>query len=157
MRNEHIDNFPRKPVISRFVAPWDTSGWYGVWPDLQPGSRLYTNSEAQVAQLPEKYRGVPYIRTYNSNAEGFDDKQEVDFYVEQDAVVYAALDDRCVPDFLEQFQRRRSDEHGWHRLPDLPAKVCVRCAGSHSGIQGPVQPLYRFCASDQPGICGTPL
>ncbi len=104
MRNEHIDNFPRKPVISRFVAPWDTSGWYGVWPDLQPGSRLYTNSEAQVAQLPEKYRGVPYIRTYNSNAEGFDDKQEVDFYVEQDAVVYAALDDRCVPDFLEQFQ-----------------------------------------------------
>ena len=104
MRNEHIDNFPRKPVISWFVAPWDTSGWYGVWPDLQPGSRLYTNSEAQVAQLPEKYRGVPYIRTYNSNAEGFDDKQEVDFYVEQDAVVYAALDDRCVPDFLEQFQ-----------------------------------------------------
>lgn len=104
MRNEHIDNFPRKPVISRFVAPWDTSGWYGVWPDLQPGSRLYTNSEAQVAQLPEKYKGVPYIRTYNSNAEGFDDKQEVDFYVEQDAVVYAALDDRCVPDFLEQFQ-----------------------------------------------------
>ena len=70
MRNEHIDIFPRKPVISRFVAPWDTSGWYGVWPDLQPGSRLYTNSEAQVAQLPEKYRGVPYIRTYNSNAAG---------------------------------------------------------------------------------------
>ena len=134
MRNKHIDNFPRKPVISRFVAPWDTSGWYGVWPDLQPGSRLYTNSEAQVAQLPEKYRGVPYIRTYNSNAEGFDDKQEVDFYVEQDAVVYRA-------DRTSQ-QSRRNAKH----LPGI--RVYRHYGGS------PQSALYRQ-AEGQPHNKGT--
>lgn len=30
---------PQKPVISRLVVPWDTSGWYHVLSDLSEGSQ----------------------------------------------------------------------------------------------------------------------
>lgn len=83
---------PEVPVMSRFVSPWDTSGWYSVLPDFDVGSRVYSNTEDTVASCPQKYRGAEYIMTFNSNAEGFDDKQEVDFYVERDAVVSVCLD-----------------------------------------------------------------
>ena len=49
----NINHIPPCPVISRFVAPWDTSGWYGVCPDFAEGKRLYSNSDACVTVLPE--------------------------------------------------------------------------------------------------------
>ena len=100
---KNIDVIPQKPVISRFVAPWDTSGWYGVWGGFSKGSRLYSNSEVCVEALLEYYCGGEYVRTYNSYAEGFDDKQEVDFFVEQLAFVYVAVDTAAPADFLPDF------------------------------------------------------
>lgn len=98
-----IDFLPCRPIISRFVAPWDTSGWYGVCPDFSVGKRLYSNSDAYVTELPEKYWGWEYIMTYDSKTDGFDDKQEVDFYVEQDAAVLAAVDQSAPDGYLSGF------------------------------------------------------
>lgn len=103
----NINHIPPCPVISRFVAPWDTSGWYGVCPDFAEGKRLYSNSDACVTVLPEKYRGAEYIMTYDSKADGADDKQEVDFYLEQDARVMVALDRLAPDDFLPDFTDTR--------------------------------------------------
>lgn len=99
----HFDRIPASPVISRFVAPWDTSGWYSVFPGFGPGRRLYSNSDVRVASLDETYAGWEYVRTFDSKADGFDDKQEVDFSLEQDAAVFVALDTAADPSFLEGF------------------------------------------------------
>ena len=96
---------PEVPVISRFVSPWDTSGWYSVLPDFSVGSRVYSNTGDTVAKCPQKYRGAEYIMTFNSNAEGFDDKQEVDFFVERDAVVSVCLDKNApLPEWAADFK-----------------------------------------------------
>lgn len=99
----NITHIPSPPVISRFVAPWDTSGWYRVLPDFSVGKRLYSNSDVCVALLPEKYCGWEYIMTFDSKTDGFDDKQEVDFYLEQDAAVFVALDHSAPYNFLPGF------------------------------------------------------
>ena len=83
---------PKDPTTSRFVSPWDTSGWYSVLPDFNTGKTVYSNSDAVVVSCDEKYIGADYIMTFNSNAEGFDDKQEVDFFVECDSIVSVFLD-----------------------------------------------------------------
>ncbi|MBO4353549.1 MAG: hypothetical protein J5860_01270, partial [Clostridia bacterium] len=87
-----VSHRPKTPSISRFVSPWDTSGWYSVLPDFNVGKKVYSNSAATVASCDEKYKGADYIMTFNSAAEGFDDRQEVDFYVETDSVVTVFLD-----------------------------------------------------------------
>lgn len=87
-----VNSLPENPIISRFVSPWDTSGWYSVLPDFKAGKKIYSNVDVKVLSCPKKYYGSDYIMTFNSNAEGFDDKQEVDFYVECDAIVDVCLD-----------------------------------------------------------------
>lgn len=92
-KNSGKTNFrPEKPTISRFVSPWDTSGWYSVLPDFSVGKKVYSNTTDTVSFCGEKYVGADYIMTFNSEAEGFDDKQEVDFFVERDSVVSVCLD-----------------------------------------------------------------
>ena len=39
-----LHEYPKKPGISRFVAPWDTSGWYFMAEHFAPGCRIYSNS-----------------------------------------------------------------------------------------------------------------
>ena len=79
--------YPEAPVIGRFVSPWDTSGWYSVYANFAVGAKLHSNEEVTAASVPERYAGADYIMTFNSRAQGFDDKQEVDFFCERDAVV----------------------------------------------------------------------
>ena len=87
----NVNFVPAKPPTSRFVAPWDTSGWYYVSPNMNVGSKIYSNSDAVIASIDEKYVGADYIVTFNSAADGFDDKQEVDFFAERDITVFVAL------------------------------------------------------------------
>ena len=95
---------PRRPIISRFVSPWDTSGWYSVLPDFMAGKKIYSNTDTKVLSCPKKYFGSDFIMTFNSAAEGFDDKQEVDFFVECDATVSVCLDDGApLPDWIGDF------------------------------------------------------
>lgn len=98
-----FDCLPPRPVISRFVAPWDTSGWYYTVADFQAGSQVYSNAEIAVTELPDCLRGCDFVVTYDSATEGFDDKQEVDFFTERRAVVYVALDRAADPAFLAGF------------------------------------------------------
>lgn len=87
-----IAHIPPTPVISRFVAPWDTSGWYYASQGLCVGKMIYSNTHDKIARLPRQYEGSDYLVVFDSFAEGFDDKQEVDFSLECDAVVYIAMD-----------------------------------------------------------------
>ena len=100
---QSIHCLPPAPVISRFVAPWDTSGWYYVSPCFSNGSRLYSNADIYAAGAPGFLLGCEWIVTYDSHAEGFDDKQGVCFHVERPARIYVALDARVSPSFLSGF------------------------------------------------------
>lgn len=98
--------YPESPVIGRFVSPWDTSGWYSVFAGFDVGAKLHSNEEVTASSVPERLRGADYIMTFNSRADGFDDKQEVDFFCERDAVVSVALDARlslALPSFIAEF------------------------------------------------------
>ena len=95
---------PASPITSRFVSPWDTSGWYSVEPDFAVGAKIYSNCDARVKSAPEVLFGADYIRTFNSAADGFDDKQEVDFYTERECDIYVAINENiptpvCLADF----------------------------------------------------------
>ena len=83
-----LREYPKKPGISRFVAPWDTSGWYFMAEHFAPGCRIYSNADITVTECPEILRGCDYIVTYDSATDGFDDKQEVDFFIEQTGFNY---------------------------------------------------------------------
>ncbi len=98
-----FNQVPSIPVISRFVAPWDASGWYGVRSNFAPGKSVYTNSSTIISQVPSRYIGAEYIVTFDSICEGFDDKQEVLFYVERPSIVYVALDQLADTTFLKGF------------------------------------------------------
>lgn len=98
-----VNFVPAKPLTSRFVAPWDTSGWYYVSPNFDIGSKLYSNSDDVVAALPEKYIGADQVVTFNSFADGFDDKQEVDFFAERDITVFVAFDDKNIPEYASEW------------------------------------------------------
>lgn len=98
--------YPESPIIGRFVSPWDTSGWYSVYAGFGEGAKLHSNESVTAVSVPARYQGADYIMTFNSRAEGFDDKQEVDFFCERDAVVAVALDERlssALPSFLSEF------------------------------------------------------
>ena len=98
-----FDNQPDCPVISRFVPPWDTSGWYVVRQNFAIGKSIYTNTPAVVVKANDLYIGAEYIATFDSYAEGFDDKQEVLFSVECPTIIYVALDQNAAPEFLDGF------------------------------------------------------
>ena len=72
--------YPESPIIGRFVSPWDTSGWYSVYANFGVGAKLHSNENVTAAKVPARYVGADYIMTFNSQADGFDDKQEVDFF-----------------------------------------------------------------------------
>ena len=91
------------PVISRFVAPWDTSGWYVAETGLKTGSRVRTNANVRVTKLPDEFKGAEYIQTFDSLLDGFDDKEGMDFYLETPADVYLALDPSYIPDVFPDF------------------------------------------------------
>lgn len=96
--------YPEAPIMGRFVSPWDTSGWYSVYANFGVGAKLHSNEEVTLASLPAKYEGADYIMTFNSKADGFDDKQEVDFYCERDAIVAVALDSTMeMPEWTADF------------------------------------------------------
>lgn len=133
--------YPEAPVIGRFVSPWDTSGWYSVYANFEAGARLHSNEEVTAASVPARYRGADYIMTFNSRADGFDDKQEVDFFCERDAVVVAALDGRLsgsLPEFVAAFTAAPEPITGSDGRVYLPFEKRF-AAGSHVHI---------------PGICG---
>ncbi|MDY2836126.1 MAG: glycosyl hydrolase family 28 protein [Candidatus Aphodomonas sp.] len=98
-----IDRMPECPVVSRFVAPWDTSGWYYVAPGFCTGERLYSNVEICAGEVPPELCGGEYIVVYDSFSEGFDDKQGANFVVERPARVFIALDCRADGAFLKGF------------------------------------------------------
>ena len=50
----NVNFIPAKPLTSRFVAPWDTSGWYYVWPNMAVGSKIYSTSDVTIAEIDEK-------------------------------------------------------------------------------------------------------
>ncbi len=91
------------PVISRFVAPWDTSGWYTVSHGLKKGSRVRTNRNIRVTGLPKAYEGAEYVKTFDSMLDGFDDKEGMDLYLETAADVFVALDPSYIPDVFRGF------------------------------------------------------
>ncbi|MBR5187189.1 MAG: hypothetical protein IKW18_01850, partial [Clostridia bacterium] len=96
--------YPESPIIGRFVSPWDTSGWYSVYANFAVGAKLHSNEEVTASAVPARYVGADYIMTFNSRADGFDDKQEVDFFCERDAVVAVALDETMpIPAWTEDF------------------------------------------------------
>ena len=99
----NVNFVPAKPLTSRFVAPWDTSGWYYVCPNMAVGSKIYSNCGATIASIDEKYVGADYVVTFNSNADGFDDKQELDFFAERDITVYAAFDKAGIPEYASEW------------------------------------------------------
>lgn len=97
-------HYPPFPTMSRFVAPWDTCGWYAGREALQVGARLYTNADAQVTSIPAGYLGADYVCMFDSQSQGFDDKQEVCFRVERDAIVGVAFPEGVPhPDWLKDF------------------------------------------------------
>ncbi|MCQ2435652.1 MAG: glycosyl hydrolase family 28 protein [Clostridia bacterium] len=104
-----VGSQPETPIVSRFVSPWDTSGWYSVLPDFAVGSAVRSNTDETVLSAPAYLDGGDYIMTFNSNAEGFDDKQGMDFYVEREACVYIAFPSaigECLPDgWADKFDR----------------------------------------------------
>ena len=51
---------PETPAVSRFVAPWDTCGWYAAYENLRVGAPLYTNAATRVLGLPAAYEGADY-------------------------------------------------------------------------------------------------
>lgn len=133
--------YPEAPVIGRFVSPWDTSGWYSVYANFAVGAKLHSNEEVTAASVPERYAGADYIMTFNSRAQGFDDKQEVDFFCERDAVVAVALDKRLL-----------------NALPAFTAEYSAT-GESIAGSDGRAYFLFekRFAAGEQvhiPGLSG---
>ena len=96
--------YPEAPIMGRFVSPWDTSGWYSVYANFGVGAKLHSNEDVTLTTLPAKYEGADYIMTFNSKADGFDDKQEVDFYCERNAIVAVALDSTMeLPEWTADF------------------------------------------------------
>lgn len=104
MNEEHsLDLIPEKPLISGFVAPWDTSGWYYVVHGFHAGSRLYANADVTAVRVPDALTGGDHIVTYDSHREGFDDKQGVSFRCEREDDIFIALDEQADPSFLRGF------------------------------------------------------
>ena len=79
---------PPIPMTSRFVAPWDTAGWYYMLPEMYIGCDLYSNCDDKLKEIDEKYLGADYVVSFNSYADGFDDKEELEFFAERDITVY---------------------------------------------------------------------
>ena len=91
------------PAISRFVAPWDTSGWYTVAGGLKVGSRVRTNGNIRIKALPEEFEGAEFIQTFDSLLDGFDDKEGMDLYLECGADLYIAADPSYIPEAFSEF------------------------------------------------------
>lgn len=98
-----LDLMPEKPLISRFVAPWDTSGWYYPAPEFSTGSRLYSNADVTALNVPDCLLGGEHIVTFDSHRENFDDKQGVAFFCERTCEVYVALHAQADAGFLPGF------------------------------------------------------
>lgn len=166
MNDERIlDLLPERPLISRFVAPWDTSGWYYVMPCFAVGSRLYSNADVTAQDVPACLLGGEQIVTFDSFREGFDDKQGAAFFCERTCDVYVALDERADAAFLTGFlpentrliasdarryalYRRRFNAGEEVLLPgfsgDCPHYTVVICAADEdSDMRGPVLPALR--------------
>ena len=144
-----LHEYPKKPGISRFVAPWDTSGWYFMAEHFAPGCRIYSNADITVTECPEILMGCDYIVTYDSATDGFDDKQEVDFFIEQTGEVYAALDADAPADFPTGFARTdlvvRTDAGDTYRLFMRPY---TRCACPFGRFLQPRTALLRGLSPD---------
>ncbi|MBP3323583.1 MAG: hypothetical protein J6M16_05260 [Clostridia bacterium] len=95
---------PPIPMTSRFVAPWDTAGWYYMLPEMYIGCDLYSNCDDKLKEIDEKYLGADYVVSFNSYADGFDDKEELEFFAERDITVYCALDKKAIPCFINSWE-----------------------------------------------------
>ena len=144
-----IHETPKRPGISRFVAPWDTSGWYYMAANFAEGCRIYSNASITVTECPAFLRGCDYIVTYDSATDGFDDKQEVDFFIERAGEVYAALDEAAPTDFLTGFTRTsaviRTDAGDTYHLFMRPY-----AAGAHVHLDGFASAGRHFFAVFRP-------
>ncbi|MCQ2792163.1 MAG: glycosyl hydrolase family 28 protein [Bacilli bacterium] len=98
--NNLLNKIPATPTSSRFVAPWDTSGWYYLQENLKVGSRIYSNVDAKITSLPKKYVGADYIVTFDTKAAKLSEtRQGFDFFLERAATVYLAVD-KTIPSKL---------------------------------------------------------
>jgi len=91
MKSNVTASAPDRPAISRFMAPFDTDGWYFVREGLNVGSKLFTNTSAVITELPDKYKGCDYIQTYR------DDKKAIYFYSEREVEIAVTVDTRISP------------------------------------------------------------
>ena len=100
MKTYTISSAPARPSISRFMAPFDTDGWYFVREGLGVGSKLFTNADTAVTGLPDLYRGCDYIQTYR------DDKKAIYFYSERQIEIAVTVDSRfsAVPSWLQTWE-----------------------------------------------------
>ncbi|OQB52997.1 MAG: Exo-poly-alpha-D-galacturonosidase precursor [Firmicutes bacterium ADurb.Bin146] len=96
-----VQYMPKTPLTSRFVSPWDTSGWYSVKCNFQKGALLYSNCTDTVKDIDECYAGADYIQTFNSKAINLIDHPELDFFVETYADVTVAMEESCKPEWLK--------------------------------------------------------
>lgn len=94
---------PKTPLTSRFVSPWDTSGWYAVKCNFQKKSLLYSNDDDYVKEIDDYYAGADYIQTFNSKAINLIDHPELDFFVETYADVTVAMEAGCRPEWLKDW------------------------------------------------------
>ena len=171
MNEEHsLDLIPEKPLISGFVAPWDTSGWYYVVHGFHAGSRLYANADVTAVRVPDALTGGDHIVTFDSHREGFDDKQGVSFRCEREDDIFIALDEQADPSFLRGFapvndhiltseQRRcalyRRRYHAGDEvvLPgfcgDYPHYTVIICAADSDPVHpAPVLPRLASCEGE---------
>ena len=94
---------PKTPLTSRFVSPWDTSGWYAVRCNFKKGILMYSNSDDYVKQIDEGYEGADYIQTFNSKEINLIDHPELDFFVETYSEVTVAVEENCKPQWLKSW------------------------------------------------------
>lgn len=80
---------PQKPLVSCFVAPWDTSGWYYIQSDFRKGASVFSNSNEIVSKLPERLIGSDYIVTCSRKQSP--DRSPMHFYLENACEVLVAL------------------------------------------------------------------
>ncbi|MCQ2796513.1 MAG: hypothetical protein MJ213_04375, partial [Bacilli bacterium] len=103
--NNLLNKLPAVPVSSRFVAPWDTSGWYYLQENLKLGSRIYSNSDAKIISIPKKYIGLDYIVTFDTKVSKLTEvRQGFDFFTECPATVYLAVDEKIPSTLIRGFK-----------------------------------------------------
>ena len=105
-----LNKLPTLPVSSRFVAPWDTSGWYYLQEGLKVNSKIYSNSEVKITSLPKKLVGADYIVTFDTKLTNLKEvRQGFDFYTECKATIYLAVESHIPSNLIKGFKLTKDE------------------------------------------------